>query len=105
MTQAMEVLVNGAIAAKPLPPQVAVSILPMGQFREEASPCPPLHKLNQTALEQMPVKGDETCTIGRLELLIWPSAANVQTPYAIHLLHIIGIKLADLVGTSSGEQT
>jgi hypothetical protein len=48
---------------------------------------------------------NETSTVGRFELLVWPSTANIQAPYAVHLLHIIGIELADFVGTSSGEQT
>ena len=104
MPQAVEVLVDGAMAAKPLPPQVAVTVLSMGKLREEASPYPPLHKLDETALEKVPMERNETSTIGRLEFLVWPSTANIQAPYTVNLLHIIGIELADLVGSSPGEQ-
>ena len=100
MPQAVEVLVDGAMATKPLPPQVAVSILAMWQFREEASPCPPLHKLDETALDEVSMERNETSTVDRLEFLVWPSTANIQSPYTVNLLHIIGIELADLVGSS-----
>ncbi|MBZ6064926.1 hypothetical protein ACKC5O_12500 [Aeromonas schubertii] len=84
---------------------MAVSILAMWQFREETSPCPPLYKLDETALEKVPMERNETSTVGRLEFLVWSPTANIQAPYAVNLLHIIGIELADLVGTSPGEQT
>ncbi|WP_212576955.1 hypothetical protein, partial [Vibrio parahaemolyticus] len=79
--------------------------LAMGQFREEASPCPPLHKLDETALDEVSMERNETSTVDRLEFLVWPSIANIQAPYTVNLLHIIGIELTDFVGTSSGEQT
>ena len=34
---------------------------------------------------------NETSTVGRLELLVWSPAANIQAPYTVDLLHIIGI--------------
>jgi hypothetical protein len=104
MPQAVEVLVDGAMATKPLPPQVAVSILAMWQFREEASPYPLLHKLDETALDEVSMDRNETSTVGRLEFLVWPSTANIQAPYTVNLLHIICVQLADLIGTSPGEQ-
>lgn len=95
MPQAVEVLVDGAMATKPLPPQVAVSILAMWQFREEASPYPLLHKLDETALDEVSMDRNETSTVGRLEFLVWPSTANIQAPYTVNLLHIICVQLAD----------
>lgn len=84
MPQAVEVLVDGAMATKPLPPQVAVSILAMWQFREEASPYPLLHKLDETALDEVSMDRNETSTVGRLEFLVWPGlVAQFQSRTAV----------------------
>ncbi|KTA92663.1 hypothetical protein VO71_12530 [Aeromonas salmonicida subsp. smithia] len=100
MSQTVEIFRHRPVAAEPLFPKVAVAVLAIGQFYEEPSPHPLLHKRQEARLQHRQMDRNEPLAVVCLELLIGSARLHADTPDVIHQHHIIGIELAGLVGSS-----